>query len=243
MFDHRLRKAAVVLLLSFATAAPALAEGPAAEFKLDDKAPVFVSPDQQIRIEAYYKTDKDDNWLFQFWIFDRDHGHPFLLNPGEKDDVAGYAAGFRFSADSQWLVRGQKLGAGYQTLFLYRRDGDRFLPATKKPLGDMAWDYFFTTPTSKRMYRNPKDPYSMDHAFVALIEGMDDSYASLGQHWPENRYVVMSLSFDMQGEDRKAPWIVGWQCIYDLKTGKFSVPHEFAEKNAKSVRKPGDPPY
>jgi hypothetical protein len=50
----------------------------------------------------------------------------FLLNPGEGDDLAGYRAGFRFSPDSQWLVRMQKLGSGSQTLFLYKRKGLNF---------------------------------------------------------------------------------------------------------------------
>ena len=47
-----------------------------------------------------------------------------LLNRDEDIDLAGYPAGFRFSRNSQWLVRMQKLGAGYHTLFLYRRTGD-----------------------------------------------------------------------------------------------------------------------
>jgi hypothetical protein len=50
---------------------------------------------------------------------------------------------------------------------------------------------------------------------------------------------VISLSFDMQGEDDKtAPWIEGWQCVYDLKTGAFSVSHDFADNNAKAVTHP-----
>ena len=52
------------------------------------------------------------------------------------------------------------------------------------------------------------------------------------------RYVVISLSFDMQGEDVKAPWIEDWHCVYDLKTGAFSVPPDFAENNAKAVKYP-----
>ena len=66
-----------------------------------------------MRVEQYAKAQKDESLLYQFWTFDRDHRHPFLLNPGEGDELAGYAAGFRFSPDSQWLVRMQKLGAGY----------------------------------------------------------------------------------------------------------------------------------
>jgi hypothetical protein len=156
MFEHRFRETWIALLLALATVAPASAEGPRAGFKLNAEA-TFTSPDQTIRVEQYFR-DRDDRLLYQFWTFDADHRHPFLLNPGEGDDVAGYAAGFRFSPDRQWLVRMQKLGSGSQTLFLYRRKGYQFSPATKKSLGDLAWDYFFTTPTSKGMHRDPQEP-------------------------------------------------------------------------------------
>ena len=235
MFDrHRLRTAWILLFLGVAMAAPAKAGGPRAGFKLHPDWS-FTSPDQKVRLEQYAK-EKDDRLLYQFWTFDKDHGRPFLLNPGEDDELAGYAAGFRFSPDSQWLVRMQKLGAGSQTLFLHRRKGYQFSPATTKPLGDLAWDYFFTTPTSKGMHRNPKDPYALDHAFVGLVKGVEENYAWMGQHWPDSRYIVVSLSFDTQGEEKPAPWIEGWRCVYDLKTGTFSIPPDFAENNAKAVK-------
>jgi hypothetical protein len=209
---------------------------PGAGFKLNPEAIVFTSPDQGMRVEQYAKDSEDGGRLYQFWTFDADHRHASLLNPGEGDDLAGYAAGFRFSPDSQWLVRMQKLGAGSQTLFLYRRKGYRFSLATNKPLGDLAWDYFFTTPASKGMH--PKDRHALDHAFVGLVKGMEENYAWMGEHWPDSRYVVISLSFDMQGEDIPGPWIGGWHCVYDLKTGAFSVPPDFAENNAKAIKNP-----
>jgi len=237
MFDHRLRKTWILLWLAIATAAPASADGPQTGLKLNAEY-TETSPDKTVRVEQYSKDNEDGDLLFQFWTFDADHRHPFLLNPGENDELAAYPAGFRFSADSRWLVRMQKQGAGYQTMILYRRQGYQFLPATKKNLGDLAWDYFFTTRASKGMHRNPKDPYSLDHAFVALVKGMEDNYAWMGQHWPDSRYVVISLTFDMQGKDVKGPWIEDWHCVYDLKTGKFSVPADFAENNAKAITYP-----
>jgi hypothetical protein len=233
MFDHGLRETWIALSLAVATVAPASADGPRAGFKLNEKY-TETSPDRQVRVKQYAKEGKDGDLLYQFWTFDSDHRHPFLLNPGEDDDLAGYAAGFRFSPDSQWLVRMQKLGAGSQTLFLYRRKGYQFPPATTKPLGNLAWDYFFTTPASKGMHRDPKDRYALDHAFVGLVKGMEENYAWMGEHWPDSRYIVISLSFDMQGEDKPGPWIEGWHCVYGLKTGAFSVPPDFAENNAKA---------
>ena len=241
MFVHKLREIWIALLLALALVAPAHAAGPGRGFKLNQESS-FISPDEQIRLEQYYKDSKDhERVIYQFWTFDQAHRHPFLLNPGEDEDLAGYAAGFRFSPDSQWLVRSQKLGAGYQTLFLYRRNGHQFSAATAKPLGDLAWDYFFTTPASKGMHRDPNDPYSLDHAFVGLIKGMEDNYAWLGERWPDSRYAVIGLSFDMQGEEVKTPWIEAWRCVYDLKTGEFSVPPDFADYNAKAITYP-DPP-
>ena len=138
----------------------------------------------------------------------------------------------------QWLVRMQKLGAGYQTLFLYRRDHLRLTSATAKPLGDLAWDYFFSLPVSKRMHRNPKDRYSLGHAQAILLKGLEENYAWLEQHWPDSRYLVISLSFDVQGEEKPSPWIEGWRCLYDMKTGAFSVPSEFSRHNARAVKSP-----
>jgi hypothetical protein len=32
------------------------------------------------------------------------------------------------------------------------------------------------------------------------------------------------------------PWIEDWECVYDLKTRKFSVPSDFADNNAKTIK-------
>jgi hypothetical protein len=120
MFDHQLRKIWILLWLAFATAAPAsAADGPRAGFKLDREATVFISPDKKVRLEQYAKTAEDVVYIYQFWTFDADHRHAFQLNSDENHDLPNYAAGFRFSPDSQWLVRMQKLGSGSQTLILY----------------------------------------------------------------------------------------------------------------------------
>jgi hypothetical protein len=228
-----------LVLLRFATAAPANAEGPGPEFKLrTDADDMFTSPDRQIRVEQYSKDMGDGGFLHQFWTFDDKHQHRSLLNGGEGIDLAAYPAGFRFSPNSQWLVRMQKTGAGYQTLFLYRRNGLQFSSATPKPLSQFAWDYFFGLPESKKLNRDPKDRDSLDHLFADLLKGLDDNYAWLGQRWPDSRYIVISLSFDAQGEDKPLPYIDGWRCAYDLKTGTFMVPAAFAEHNAKAFKTP-----
>jgi len=236
MFDT-FKRIGFAVLFGIAAMAPALADIPGPKFKLR-AGETTKSPDRQLRVEQYARDMGDDGFLHQFWIFDNAHKQGFPLNPDESTDLAGYPAGFRFSPDSQWLVRMQKLGAGYHTLLLYHRQGNRFVAATNKPLGELAWDYFFGLPVSKGMLLDPKDRDSLDHQQAHLVKGMEENYARLGQHWPNSRYAVISLSFDIQGQDQPTPWIEGWRCVYDLKTGAFSVPDSFADDNAKTVKTP-----
>src|ERR1700730_264857 len=155
MFGY-FRRIGFVLLFGIAAATPAHADGSGPKFKLlTDEA--TKSPDRQLRVEQYSRNMGDDGFLYQFWTFDNAHKHGFPLNPDESTDLAGYPAGFRFSPDSQWLVRMQKLGAGYHTLLLYRRQGNRFVAATSQPVGQLAWDYFLSLPVSKGMLLDPKD--------------------------------------------------------------------------------------
>jgi hypothetical protein len=232
-----LRRVGLLLLLGLATATSAKAAGPDGMFKPGAYAS-FDSPDQTVRVEQFSKDMGDDGFLFQFWTFDRTRKHASLLNKGEDTDTAGYAAGFRFSPDSRWLIRMQKLGSGVQTLYLYKRTGDRFVSATTKPLGDAAWDFFFTQPAAAGVRKDPKDPYTLDHMQAGLIQGFSDNYAAMGQHWPDSRYLVISLSFDIQGEDTPFPWIEDWRCVYDLKTGTFSIPSSVTGDNAGAVKTP-----
>jgi hypothetical protein len=126
-----------VVLLSLAVA-PASAASPGNDLtRLTDPENTFTSPDGQVSVEQYSKKKGEDDLVYQFWAFDPKHEHGVLLNRDENTDDAGYPAGFRFSPNSQWLVRMQKTGAGYHTLFLYRRNGFQFSSATPKPLGEM----------------------------------------------------------------------------------------------------------
>ena len=233
-----MREALILLVLGITMATPAHADGPGPRFKLvpKDIVDTITSPDHLTQVDQYFRDAEDDRLLYQFWAFDRDHRHGVLLNRGEGVDLAGYPAWFRFSADSQWLVRVQKTGAGEQTLLLYRRSGVKFSAATSKPLGDLAWDYFFDQPLARKMHRYRKDRDALDHAQASLVKGFDENYAGIGQHWPDSRYLVISLSFDSQGEDKPGPWIEDWWCVYDLKTRTFSIPRDFEENNAKTIK-------
>ncbi|QDW39055.1 hypothetical protein FFI89_019030 [Bradyrhizobium sp. KBS0727] len=234
-----LRRTALVVLLGLATAAPASAASPGNELtRLTDPDRTFTSPDGQVSVEQYSKKKGEDDLVYEFWAFDAKHEHGVLLNRDENTDDARYPAGFRFSPNSQWVVRMQKLGSGTHTLFLYRRNGSQFSEATPKPLGDMAWDYFYSQPISRQIHRKSGDRDSIDHPQVHLVKGADDNYASQGRHWPDSRYLVLSLSFDAQGEDHPRPWVEDWQCVFDTKTDRFSIPADLADANAKTVNYP-----
>ena len=233
-----LRKIGFLLLFGLVTATPAGADSPGNELKrLEDPDDTFTSPDGQVSVEQYSKKKGEYDLVYQFWTFDRNHQHGALLNRDDSDPPE-YRAGFRFSPNSQWLLRMQKLGASYQTLFLYRRNGFQFSSATPKPLGDMAWDYFFSQPVSRKMHRKSRDRDQLNHAQVNLLKGMEENYAWLGKQWPDSRYVVLTLAFDAQGEDKPLPWIEGWRIVFDTKTDQFSIPPDFAEHNAKAVKYP-----
>lgn len=236
-----LLRTGIVVLLGLVSVAPAGAASPGNELtRLTDPKNTFTSPDGQVSVEQYSKKKGEGDlfYEYQFWAFDPKHEHGVLLNRDENADDAGYPAGFRFSPNSQWLVRMQKIGSGTRTLFIYRRNGFQFSSATPKPLGEMAWDYFFSQPVSRKMHRKSRDRDSLDHAQVNLLQGVDDNYASMGKHWPDSRYLVISLSFDAQGEDKPLPWIEDWRCVFDTKTDQFSIPADFVENNAKAVNFP-----
>jgi len=208
---------------SLSTASASDATGPGPGFQEDNESSK-ISPDGTIEVRQYFKPG--DDYVFQFWTFDRNHHHAHLLNPGESGTITEYGAGFRFSPNSQWLVRMQKVAAGESTLFLYKRNGAQYFPATPKPLGDLAWDYFFTQPESKGVDSRNLSPET------DLQKGMEDNYAWLGVHWPDSRYVVISLE---SGESHTT--VVGpWQCRYDMKTGQFDVTPEMARFNRDAAK-------
>jgi hypothetical protein len=202
----------------------AQAAGPSADYKIHPEYTV-TSPDSTTTIEQYAKISADGDYTWQFWA-----RHPdklTLLKPEQPD----YAAGFRFTNNSQWLVRMQKTGAGYASLYLYRLGPQGFVAATPKPLSDLAWAYFKSVPDSKKI-RRPDF-----HIEAGLVKGTDDNYRWMGVKWPDNRYLVISLSGEVSpnrhhGQLRS---LRGWHCRYDLQTGKFDVPREFADNNAKAI--------
>lgn len=201
------------------------ASGPPPGYVLTDNPDLaFTSPDGATRIEQYMKDSDDWDVKWQAWA--RQGERMTELKPEQ-----GYGAGFRFTADSQWLVRMQKTGSGEQDLFLYHAVNGTFVNATKRSLSDLAWRYFYGRPETRRF---PKLDF---HISANLLEGTEDGYRELGMEMPNNRYLVLSLSgeFDKHPKNTVMKGLGGWRCRYDLATGKFDVPAPFAGHNADAL--------
>jgi hypothetical protein len=216
----------LALALTLATAPALAASGPPPGFILTDNADLaFTSPDGATKLEQYMKDSGDWDVKWQVWA--RRGEQMTELKPEQ-----GYGAGFRFTNDSQWLVRMQKTGSGEQDLFLYHVENGTFVNATKKPLSDLAWAYFYGRPETKKFAK-------LDYHITAnLMEGTEEAYRSLGMDLPNNRYLVISLGgeYDKHPKNVAVKGLGGWQCRYDLATGKFDVPAMFAKENAEALK-------
>ena len=211
-----------VCSIGAATAQPA---GPAAGYEIREEY-TRKSPDGTVAVEQYLNKETDD-WKFQFWV--RREGTLALLDP----ETSEYPAGFVFTSDLKWIVRGQKTGSGEATLYLYRLAPQGYVRATKTPLGDLAWAYMKTRPDWRKIVKAPEY-----HESAYLLKGLEENYREFGADWPANRYVLIGLSgqADVKGRKRSQTGVVnGWHCRYDLQTGKFDVPAVFSANNAKAL--------
>ena len=187
-----LLRTGIVVLLGFAAVAAARAAMPGSELtKLTETDDTFTSPDGQVIIEQYSKDKGEYDHVYEFWAFDAKHEHGVLLNPGEDLDVAGYPAGFRFSPNSQWVVRMQKIGSGTQTMFLYRRNGPIFRgdaeAAGRHGLG------LFLQPANL-----PQDPSQIRRTAIRSTTPRSiwsrESTTTMprrARKWPDSRYLVL----------------------------------------------------
>ena len=220
-----MRRGAFALVLSTGLLASGVAEaaGPPDGFKLKDEFNA-VAPDKATTIEQYAIENKDGDMVWQFWARRSDS---FVMLPPEQED---YPADFRFTRDSRWLVRLQKTGSGEGSMFLYKLGAEGFVAAIKKPFSDLAWDYFYKQRESRKIRKKPEY-----HIYVGLLKGIADNYISLGENWPDSRYILIGLSGDADVRDHQTGTINGWQCRYDLEQGTFDVPQAFLKQNVKAL--------
>src|SRR5262249_43808026 len=143
-----------------AAAAPA---GPPPGYTIDPGV-TKTSPDGAITIEQYVNKDTGD-YKWQFW--GRRQGALTLLcpEPGE------HPADFLITNELKWIIRLQKIGSGESTLYLYRLTPDGYVPASKKPLGDLAWAYLKTRPDWRKIKKAPEY-----HMSANLVKGLEENY-------------------------------------------------------------------
>ena len=220
---------ALVATCAFGATA-AHAAGPSADYTIQADYSEK-SPDGKTVIEQYHREDPNGGWLWQFWV--RRGDTQSLIN---TDKDADYPADFRFTNDGRFVLRTQKIGAGESSLYLYKLNGDAFVSATKKPIGDLAWAYFRSLPESRKA-RKPDF-----HMVAGLIKGIDDNWRSLGVNWPENRYLVIGLYGEVEPTEHhhQLRSVRDWEVRYNLETGKFDVPREFRADNADALDRKGE---
>jgi hypothetical protein len=209
----------------FAGAAAAQPAAPPAGYKINEEY-TQKSADGATTIEQYLNKDTED-WKWQFWV--RREGAFTQL----EAELADYPADFLFTNDLKWIVRVQKIGSGTATLHLYRLMPQGYVPTSKRPLGELAWDYMKTRPDWRKIVKAPEY-----HESAYLLEGLKENYRGLGVDWPANRYLLIGLSADADVKGRKPMQtgvVNGWHCRYDLQTGQFDVPALFSRDNAKAV--------
>jgi len=217
--------ASICLLLACAVdTVAAQTVGPSADYELKPEE-TSTSPDGKTMIEQYAKDDPNGGSLWQFWA--RRQDKLTLLNP----EPADYPAGFRFTNDSQWLVRMQKTGSGEADLHLYRLAPEGFVPATPKPLGDLVWAFFYRQRDARKVMKPDF------HISAGLVKGTEENYRWMGETWPDSRYLVVTLwgSVSPTHRQRQIDSVRGWRCRYDLQKGTFDVPRSFAANNAKAI--------
>jgi hypothetical protein len=211
-----------------ASAAPPA--GPPAGFAIETDYTVK-SPDGAAAVEQYKKAAPDESYNWQFWVR-RTDSFSFLAPEQEN-----YPADFRFTNDGRWLVRMQKTGSGELTSYLYRLGPNGFVSATRKPIGDLAWAFFYSRPESRKVMKPDF------HMGAGLLKGLPENYRNLEVDWPENRYIVISLWGEVEPTKKhhQLSTVRGWRMRYDLQEGKFDVPQEFLKNNIDALKAPGTP--
>jgi hypothetical protein len=223
-----MKATSLALVLLFATAAGAAASppaGPPAGFTVDTEF-TEKSPDGATTVEQYKKLAPDESYNWQFWARRAD---TFSFLAPEQES---YPADFRFTNDGRWLMRMQKTGSGELTTYLYKLGPNGFVPATSKPIGDLAWAFFYSRRESRRVMKPDF------HMGAGLLKGTQENYRWLGVSWPENRYIVISLWGEVEPTEKhhQLRTVRGWRMRYDLQEGKFDVPAPFLKNNADALK-------
>lgn len=155
------------------------------------------------KIEKYLSEERALVWL-------RDGaGHTVQL--WERDVNPIYPSVY-VSPDEHWIVCVDKLCAGVNAAWLYKRTGDlQYLEVMPSPFSDRAWVYF--------------------RAQTHRAFEQDNRYQiSTGTWFPKSHALLVELF----GDDGNT-LVGGWYCYYDLEKGRFYLDATLRKKNKGAV--------
>jgi hypothetical protein len=142
-----------------------------------------------------------------------------------------------FSPDAQWLFATQKVCTGYRIGYLYKRgEGLHFAIATKQRFDALAWRFFGGTEgiDVEKLIASDSPAHLID--FVAFSDRfVGVSLRGVIDNVPAGKKVASNLE-----NSAGATGIYDWQCLYDLKEGKFVVPAAMQAHNLGAWRRWAD---
>jgi hypothetical protein len=206
------------------------AASPAADYKIEAEYSEK-SPDGQTIIEQYHKEDSDGEWHWQFWA--RRSDTQSLLN---SDEDADYPADFRFTNDCRFCGTHAKDQFGRSEPLSLQIRRQRFCQRNQKAARRSRLGLFQEPPGVQK-----SQDAGLPH-FGGPLKGTEENYRWMGVNWPENRYLVISLWGEVEPNSHHHQLFAvrGWHVRYDLETGKFDVPPEFRDDNAKALDPKGE---
>jgi hypothetical protein len=141
------------------------------------------------------------------------------------------------SPDEQWLFATQKVCTGYRIGYLYKRGkGLHFSIATKERFDALAWRFFGKTEgvDIEALIASDSPAHLIDFA------GFSDRYVGISLRGAiENVPAAKKVASNPKNQ-RGATGVFDWQCLYDLKEGKFVIPETMKAYNLGAWRRWAD---
>ena len=130
--------------------------------RLPDADHTFTSPDGQVRVEQYSKKKDESIACTSSGPSTRRHRKSRAAESRRRHRSCRLPPDFDLAATANgWC--GCRARRRLSHAVSVPADRDQFSPATPKPLGDMAWDYFSASQCPGRCIGNPGDRDSLNH--------------------------------------------------------------------------------
>ena len=166
----------------------------------------------------------------QTWVVStKDPGEHHLLPPyrneqGDDETAACEECAHYVSPDQKWILRWQK-DTFASTAYLYRREkGVKFVRATQKGFGDMAWEFL------EERHKNSKKA-------AGLCQDLLRTWSTEFGSWTDDS---AKLRIKLSGHEKRSWMITDWTCDFNLKKGIFEEPASLKKHNEKAVTNNGE---